>query len=79
MKYREAISVFEACHPPFDSTCYHLAVSGFVLDSEACAVASTKRYNATDPTIVSQLAEVNVEIDAACGQLKTKVHHPPMC
>jgi hypothetical protein len=78
-KYRDLTPLYDACKPPFDSPCYAVGTTQSVMDNGECAAEYSKRYNASDPTIVSQLAEVNVEIDAACGQLKTKVHHPPMC
>jgi hypothetical protein len=79
MEYRDYTPMSNACNPSFGSACYADTTNTlYVVDSEECAVQFAKRYNVSDPAVVSQLAEVNVEIDAACGQLKTKVHHPPV-
>ena len=48
-----------------------------VVDDEECAAEYSKMYNASDPSIVSQLAEVNQQAHAACSLLTTQVNPAP--
>ena len=44
-----------------------------VVDDVECAAEYSTMYNVSDPSIVTQLAEVNQQTVAACSQLTTQV------
>jgi hypothetical protein len=78
MECRSSTRIYNSCTPAFGSVCYLKTAYLYVVDSEECAADYSERYNASDPSIVSQLAEVNQQIDVACRQLKTQVQAPLM-
>ena len=61
------------CKPAFNSECYVSTLWLNVVDDAACAAEYSTMYNVSDPSIVTQLAEVNQQAHLACGKLETKV------